>query len=136
MIGGVLLLDTIGELAAMYQLGDVAFVGGSLVQRGGHNIIEPAWYGVPVIIGNHYENFRDIVGLFQQHNAVRVVGPAELPLVFMELICDNKERETMGRRGSEALASQRGATGRTVASLLQLLKSHRPQPALEEAQNR
>lgn len=134
VIGGVLLLDTIGELASLYQVGDVAFVGGSLVQRGGHNIIEPALYGVPVVIGNHYENFRDIVGLFQQHNAARVVGPAELPLVFMELISDNQEREAMGRRGSEALASQRGATERTVASLLQLLKSHRPEPALEGAQ--
>ena len=103
IVGGVLLVDTIGELASLYQLGTVAFVGGSLVQRGGHNIIEPAWYGVPVIIGNHYENFRDIVELFQRHNAVRVVGPAELPLVFMELISDETARTSMARRGTEAL---------------------------------
>jgi 3-deoxy-D-manno-octulosonic-acid transferase len=120
VIGGVLLVDSIGELSALYQLGTLAFVGGSLVQRGGHNIIEPAWYGVPVIIGNHYENFRDIVGLFQRHHAVRVVGPAEVPLVFMELISDDAERAAMGRRGTEALESQRGATDRTVSALLEL----------------
>lgn len=120
IIGGVLLVDSIGELSALYQLGTLAFVGGSLVQRGGHNIIEPAWYGVPVIIGNHYENFRDIVGLFQRHNAVRVVGPAEVPLVFMELISDEAERAAIGRRGTEALESQRGATDRTVNALLEL----------------
>ena len=133
IVGGVLLLDTIGELASLYQVGDIAFVGGSLVQRGGHNIIEPAWYGVPVLIGNHYENFRDIVSLFQQHDAVRVVGPAEVPLVFMELISDKNERIAMGRRGTEALSSQRGATERTVAALLQLLETNRPESALEEA---
>ena len=63
--GGVFLVDTIGELAALYALADVAFVGGSLVPRGGHNIIEPAQHGVPILVGNHTENFRDIVGLFQ-----------------------------------------------------------------------
>ena len=122
IVGGVLLVDTIGELASLYQLGTVAFVGGSLVQRGGHNIIEPAWYGVPVIIGNHYENFRDIVELFQRHSAVRVVGPAELPLVFMELISDETARSSMARRGTQALASQRGATERTVDALLELVQ--------------
>ena len=84
--GGVFLVDTIGELAALYALGDVAFVGGSLVPRGGHNIIEPAQHGVPIMVGNHTENFRDIVGLFQSQDAVRVVGPAEFPLVLMDLL--------------------------------------------------
>src|SRR5437667_62041 len=83
--GGVLLIDSIGELASLYALGDVAFVGGSLVPKGGHNIIEPARHGVPIVVGNHTENFRDIVGLFQSRDAIRVVGPAELPLVFLEL---------------------------------------------------
>ncbi len=72
---GVFLLDTIGELASLYALADVAFVGGSLVPRGGHNIIEPAQHGVPIMVGNHTENFRDIISLFQRHDAVRVVGP-------------------------------------------------------------
>ena len=75
LAGGVLLLDTIGELAALYALADVAFVGGSLVPRGGHNIIEPAQHGVAIVVGNHTENFRDIVSLFQSRDAVRIVGP-------------------------------------------------------------
>ena len=62
LAGGVLLVDTIGELAALYALADIAFVGGSLVPRGGHNIIEPAQHGVAIVVGNHTENFRDIVG--------------------------------------------------------------------------
>jgi 3-deoxy-D-manno-octulosonic-acid transferase len=126
VVGGVLLLDTIGELSALYALADIAFVGGSLVPRGGHNIIEPAQYGVPIVVGNHTENFRDIVGLFQSRGAVRVVGPAELPLVFMELIADPRQRATLGRRAEETLQSQKGATQRTVDALAGLLAGTAP----------
>ena len=119
--GGVFLVDTIGELASLYALGDVAFVGGSLVPRGGHNIIEPAQHGVPIIVGNHTENFRDIVGLFQGQDAVRVVGPAEFPLVLMELLSNEEERAALGRRGAEVLRSQMGATERTARALEALL---------------
>ena len=115
--GGVFLVDTIGELAVLYSLGTLAFVGGSLVPRGGHNIIEPAHYGVPIIVGTHTDNFRDIVGLFQSRNAVKVVGPAELPLAFMELISDETKRVALGRRAAETLRAQQGATQRTVAAL-------------------
>ena len=120
--GGVFLIDTIGELASLYSLGDVAFVGGSLVPRGGHNIIEPAQYGVPIIVGNHTENFRDIVGLFQSRDAVRVVGPAEFPLVLMELLSNDQDRIALGRRAGETLQSQTGATQRTLAALEKLLE--------------
>ena len=89
---GVFLLDTIGELAAIYALADLAFVGGSLVPRGGHNIIEPAQHGVAVVTGNHTENFRDIVWLFQSRDAVRIVGLAELPLTLMHLLENDEER--------------------------------------------
>jgi 3-deoxy-D-manno-octulosonic-acid transferase len=126
VVGGVLLLDSIGELSALYALADIAFVGGSLVPRGGHNIIEPAQYGVPIVVGNHTENFRDIVGLFQSRGAVRVVGPAELPLVFMELIADPQERATLGRRAAETLGSQKGATQRTADALVSLLAGSTP----------
>jgi len=119
--GGVLLIDTIGELVALYSLADVAFVGGSLVPRGGHNIIEPALHGVPIIVGNHTENFRDIVSLFQIRDAVRVVGPAELPLVLMELIANPTERADLGRRAAETLRTQMGATHRTMQALERLL---------------
>jgi 3-deoxy-D-manno-octulosonic-acid transferase len=125
IVGGVLLIDTIGELAALYALADVAFVGGSLVPRGGHNIIEPALHGVPIIVGNHTENFRDIVGLFQSRDAIRVVGPAELPLAFMELISNPIERVALGRRAAETLRAQMGATQRTMQALENLLSTRR-----------
>src|SRR5579863_9745369 len=121
IVGGVLLIDTIGELAALYALADVAFVGGSLVPRGGHNIIEPARHGVPIVVGNHTENFRNIMALFQSRDAVRVVGPAELPLVFMELVSNPGERAALGRRAAETLQSQMGATERTVQALGKLM---------------
>src|ERR1700687_4370791 len=121
LAGGVLLVDSIGELAALYSLATVAFVGGSLVPRGGHNILEPALYGVPIVTGNHYENFRDIVNIFVSRNAVRIVGLAELPLVLIELIENQTERTALGRNALAALESQRGATERTVSALLQLL---------------
>ena len=121
LAGGVFLVDSIGELAALYSLATVAFVGGSLVPRGGHNILEPALYGVPVVTGNHYENFRDIVNYFRERNAVRVVGVAELPLVFMELIESREARQTLARNALAALESQRGATVRTVDALVQLM---------------
>jgi 3-deoxy-D-manno-octulosonic-acid transferase len=119
--GGVLLLDTIGELSAVYGLADVAFVGGSLVPKGGHNIIEPARHGVAIVVGNHTDNFRDIIWLFQTHDAVRIVGPAELPLVLMELISNDAERQALGRRAAETLRSQAGATEKTLAALERLL---------------
>ena len=121
ILGGVLLIDTIGELAALYALADVACVGGSLVPRGGHNIIEPALHGVPIVVGNHTENFRDIVSLFQSRDAVRVVGPAELPLVLMDLISNPAERAELGRRAAETIRAQMGATQRTMQALETLL---------------
>jgi 3-deoxy-D-manno-octulosonic-acid transferase len=121
LAGGVLLVDTIGELAALYALADVAFVGGSLVPRGGHNIIEPAQHGVAIVTGNHTENFRDIVGLFQSHDAVRIVGLAELPLMLMHLMDSDVERMALGRRAKETILSQMGATSRTLEALQSLL---------------
>ena len=119
--GGVFLVDSIGELAALYALADVAFVGGSLVPRGGHNIIEPAKHGVAVVTGNHTDNFRDIVGLFQRRDAVRIVGLSELPLTLMRLLEDDSERRALGRRAKETILSQMGATSRTLDALQSLL---------------
>jgi 3-deoxy-D-manno-octulosonic-acid transferase len=124
--GGVFLLDTIGELASIYSLADVAFVGGSLVPRGGHNIIEPAQHGVAIIVGNHTENFRDIVNSFQSRDAVRVTGPAEFPLVLMELLSNDAERQALGHRAAETLRSQMGATQRTLDTLEGLVQSREP----------
>ncbi len=121
LAGGVLLVDSIGELAALYALADVAFVGGSLVPRGGHNIIEPAQHGVAIVVGNHTENFRDIVGLFQSRDAVRIVGVAELPLTLMHLLANDAERRDLGRRAEETMRSQTGATARTLDAVKTLL---------------
>jgi 3-deoxy-D-manno-octulosonic-acid transferase len=129
LAGGVLLVDTIGELAALYALADVAFVGGSLVPRGGHNIIEPAQQGVAIVVGNHTENFRDIVRRFQSRDAVRIVGPAELPLVLMELLQNEAERKALGRRAAETLQSETGATSRTANALQELLFQEKTQPS-------
>jgi 3-deoxy-D-manno-octulosonic-acid transferase len=121
LAGRVFLLDTIGELAALYAFSDVAFVGGSLVPHGGHNIIEPAQHGVATVIGNHTENFRDIVSLFQSRDAVRIVGPAELPLMLLELLANDAERKALGERAAETMRSQTGAAARTAGELEKLL---------------
>lgn len=136
LAGGVLLVDTIGELAALYGLADVAFVGGSLVPRGGHNIIEPAQHGVAIVTGNHTENFRDIVSLFQSRDAVRIVGLAELPLMLMHLADHDQERAALGRRAKETIQSQMGATSRTLAALQKLLANEtRPSTSAQAAHN-
>ena len=125
--GGVFLLDSIGELASAYSLADLAFVGGSLVSHGGHNILEPAQFGVATVIGNSYENFRDIVNLFLQNNAVRIAGAAELPLLFMELVDSPAERKALGQRALETVRQQMGATERTVQALTELLPNRAPE---------
>jgi 3-deoxy-D-manno-octulosonic-acid transferase len=122
--GGVFLLDTIGELGAIYQLADVAFVGGSLVPRGGHNILEPAMYGIPVIVGPHTENFRDIVELFRRAAAVVVVqDPSELAAELNKLLADPQKRRELGDRAADLVKHQAGATVRTVSELERLLQS-------------
>jgi 3-deoxy-D-manno-octulosonic-acid transferase len=121
LAGGVFLVDSIGELAALYALADVAFVGGSLSPRGGHNIIEPAQHGVPIITGKHTENFRDIVALFRSRDAVRIVRLSELTPTLMHLLSDSAERKALGQRAQETMRSQVGATARTIASLNALL---------------
>jgi 3-deoxy-D-manno-octulosonic-acid transferase len=135
LAGAVFLLDSIGELASIYSLATVAFVGGSLVPRGGHNILEPALYGVPVVTGNHYENFRGIVNFFVSQNAVRVVGLAELPLVLIELIENAGERARLGRNALAALESQRGATARTISALQKLMETSRSSKSQTENEN-
>jgi 3-deoxy-D-manno-octulosonic-acid transferase len=119
--GGVFLLDSIGELASVYALADLAFVGGSLVSYGGHNILEPALFGVATVVGTSYQNFRDIVALFEQNQAVRIVGAAELPLVFMELVDSPAQRKALGQRGLATLRQQMGSTERTLEALMELM---------------
>ncbi len=121
--GGVLLLDSIGELAAVYQLADVAFVGGSLVPRGGHNILEPARYGVATVVGPHTENFRDIVDVFRRADAVRVTDAEHLAELFLHLLADEPWRRQIGERARCTLEENSGATARTLAALQSLMQN-------------
>jgi 3-deoxy-D-manno-octulosonic-acid transferase len=127
--GGVLLLDSIGELAALYVLADIAFVGGSLVPRGGHNIIEPALHGIAIVVGPHTKNFRDVVAQFQSRNAVRVVAPDMLTTQLLQLLANTAERHALGQRAQETVRSQVGATARTLGALQELLAASKTAPA-------
>ncbi len=128
--GSVLLVDSIGELSGLYALADVAFVGGSLVARGGHNIIEPAQHGTAIVVGPHTENFREIVDLFQSRDAVRVVESAGLAAEFVRLLANDVERRGLGQRAAETLLSQQGATEFTLAKLKGLLAERSPEATL------
>lgn len=119
--GGVFLLDSIGELASLYQFADLAFVGGSLVPKGGHNVLEAAQFGVAILVGPSTENFRDIIGVFQKAGALRVVTPQSLVPTVLAVLQDDAERERLGQRALEVMTQQHGATERTIAALLQLL---------------
>jgi 3-deoxy-D-manno-octulosonic-acid transferase len=122
MAGGVLLLDSIGELSAVYSLATLAFVGGSLVPRGGHNIIEPAQYGVPILTGPYTGNFRDIVTIFQRADAIIVVDASNLTATVLALLADEPARTALGARGLAALQAQAGATRRTMTALCALVR--------------
>jgi 3-deoxy-D-manno-octulosonic-acid transferase len=119
--GEALLLDTIGELAGLYQFADIAFVGGSLVPRGGHNVLEAAQFGVPILVGPHTENFRDIIDIFQHADALRIVTPELLASAVMRLLDSDDERSRLGRNARAVMQEQGGATRRTVDALLALL---------------
>ncbi len=119
--GGIFLLDSIGELAGLYRLADVAFIGGSLVPRGGHNVLEAAQFGVPILVGPHTENFRDIVSIFERGDALRAVTPASLTMTVVDLLSDRSARQELGARALQIMCRQEGATERTVEVLLTLL---------------
>ena len=119
--GTIFLLDTVGELAAVYALADVAFVGGSLVPLGGHNILEPAQHGVAVLTGPNTFNFREIVRIFQQSCGLRIVTAENLGTVLVELLANPGQRECLGNRAHELFIANTGATSRTLAALQPLL---------------
>jgi 3-deoxy-D-manno-octulosonic-acid transferase len=119
--GSVFLLDTIGELGSIYGLAKLAFVGGSLVVAGGHNPLEPARFAVPVIMGPHYANFREVVELLRIANALRVVERREVAEVLASLLDDTNAATAMGAQGAAIFRQQTGATGRVVEAVLQLL---------------
>jgi len=124
---GVFLLDSVGELASVYGLADVAFVGGSLVPTGGHNILEPAQYGAAILVGPHTFNFREIVSIFEKANAVHVVTAETLAPQLVELLGNAEERRRLGKRGQALFEQYAGATQRTLLALKPLLRTAPPE---------
>jgi len=133
--GGVFLLDSIGELASLYQFADLAFVGGSMVPKGGHNVLEAAQCGAAILVGPHTENFRDMVGVFQRAEALRVVTREALTFTVLALLQDDAERARLGQRALEVMRQQQGATERTLAALFQLLPIEKRAPAVGAERN-
>jgi 3-deoxy-D-manno-octulosonic-acid transferase len=125
--GGVFLLDSVGELASIYALADIAFVGGSLVPVGGHNILEPAQYGAAIVVGPHTFNFREIVSIFAQGEAIRVASAENITSQLLELLKNAAERQQLGRRAKELFEQHAGATQRTLKALRPLLTQRTPE---------
>jgi 3-deoxy-D-manno-octulosonic-acid transferase len=122
----VLLLDSIGELAAVLELAEVVFMGGSLVPTGGHNILEAAYWAKPVVFGPHMENFQDIARLFLEAEASIQVQDAEgLAESVLELLADRAAARRLGERAKQVLEKQAGATARVLEEIQRLLNSPR-----------
>lgn len=118
----VLLLDTIGELAGVFELADAVFMGGSLVPTGGHNVLEPAYWAKPILFGPHMHNFRDIAQLLlAQGAAVQVQDAAGLRVELAGLFSQPERRDRLGQAARKVLDSQRGATGRVLEIVEQWL---------------
>ncbi len=123
----VVLLDSLGELASIYRLGAAAFIGGTLVATGGHNPLEAARFGVPVVVGPSMENFREIARQFELNKAwKRVADGEELARVWDEWLRDSQAGRVVGGRGAEIVASNQGALARTLTALRPFLKKSIP----------
>ena len=125
----VILLDTIGELPAVYSAASVVFVGGSIVDRGGHNVLEPAAHGVAVVTGAHTHNFHAIVDLLNEAQAIVQLAPLEqteasvaLSELFRRLLAQPEWRAQLGSRAKELVAANRGATDTTMKLIGPLLR--------------
>jgi len=115
----VLLVDTIGQLASLYVVAGSAFVGGSLVPVGGHNLLEPLAAGVPVLFGPHTEHVAEMAAALGRSGAgVRVASPEALGRAFAEFAMDHAERARRVALGREFMAANRGALGRAADLVL------------------
>jgi len=117
----IVLLDTIGELASVYSLASVAFIGGSLIPAGGHNPLEPAQFGVPIVMGPHYANFRAIVDDLLAHQALRIATREQLAAAIIYLLQNQAEASAMGARARQVFEQQAGATERCLETLQESL---------------
>jgi 3-deoxy-D-manno-octulosonic-acid transferase len=118
----VIILDTIGELAQLFQVATVVFVGGSLVDAGGHNILEPAVFGKPIVFGPHMQNFAEIAQTFLDNAAgIQVRDGRELERVLLELLGDPVRRASLGAAARALVEANRGARGKSLSVIAQLL---------------
>jgi len=123
----VIVLDTMGELATLYSLCTVAFIGGSLVPIGGHNVLEPAVFAKPLFFGPYMDHFPELAALLQQAGgAIQVHGEEELYARLADCLTHPEAGSAMGRRALEALAANRGALERTTRAVQELLVSPLP----------
>jgi 3-deoxy-D-manno-octulosonic-acid transferase len=130
----VFLLDTLGELQTFYAASDVAFVGGSLVPVGGHNLLEPAALALPMLSGPHTHNGQDIAELLQQCGALRIVrSTGELAQRVSAWFDDPTAARAAGTQGQQAVAQSRGAVERLVAMVAPLVRSSDGPPAASSA---
>ena len=118
----VIVLDSIGELAQLYQLATVVFVGGSLVDHGGHNILEPAIFGKPIVFGPHMQNFREIAETFIASGAaIQVAADRELDDAILGLVRDPVHRASLGAAARALVEANRGAKDKTLSVINDLL---------------
>jgi len=123
----VVVLDTIGELARLYQIASVVFVGGSLVDAGGHNILEPAMFGKAIVFGPHMHNFAEISAEFLRGGAaVQVFSTRELGECLVDLVGDGVRRASLGAAARAIVEGNRGAKARTMAVITALLPPRDP----------
>lgn len=114
----ILLLDTIGELASVFQYASVVFMGGTLVAKGGHNVLEPARYRKPIVFGPHMENFRDIARLFLEANAaIQIRNSSELAPAVRNLLANPEFASKLGRNAEGIVEQNAGATDRVLRFL-------------------
>lgn len=126
---GVLLLDSIGELAALFERAGVVFMGGTLARRGGHNILEPAYFGKPIVAGPHMENFAAMAASFDQAGGIeRIAHPDSLGSAVARLLADASRRDELGRKARELAMSGRGAAARIAADIRQAQAEGVPDP--------
>jgi len=122
----VILLDTIGELFSLYSIAEVAFVGGSLIPFGGHNVLEPAIHSVPVLFGPYMDHFKQSSELLTESGGgVLVKDSEELCLKISELLQDEDKRKKMGKKAFDFVKRQRGPSDKTVDLILNLIKENK-----------
>jgi 3-deoxy-D-manno-octulosonic-acid transferase len=118
----VILLDSLGELAATFEFARVVFVGGSLVPYGGHNILEPAFFSKPILFGPYMENFSEMAKRFLQETAaIEVSSPQTLAHAVDTILSDDRLTETLGKNGKRLVDKNQGATERTLTLIREVM---------------